>query len=78
MREVSLDEPIRYSPQDPIERWLNDLLCLDATSEIDELPLILSEIKEGMSFVNERMNELTQRLKREKNYIVVETPVLWA
>ena len=37
MKEVTLDEPIRYSPNDPIEKWLNDLLCLDATSEIDSL-----------------------------------------
>lgn len=28
--EVSLDEPIRYSPGDPVEKWLNKLLCLDA------------------------------------------------
>ena len=29
LREVSLDEPIRYAPGDPVERWLNKLLCLD-------------------------------------------------
>ncbi|VEU23397.1 DEKNAAC104576 [Brettanomyces naardenensis] len=28
--EVSLDEPIRYAPGDPVEAWLNRLLCLDA------------------------------------------------
>lgn len=28
--EVSLDEPIRYAPGDPVESWLNKLLCLDA------------------------------------------------
>lgn len=32
-REVSLDEPIRYGPGDPVEAWLNELLCLDATSK---------------------------------------------
>ena len=32
LREVSLDEPIRYARGDPIERWLHDILCLDATS----------------------------------------------
>jgi len=32
-----LDEPIRYAPNDPIERWLNDLLCLDATEDIAPL-----------------------------------------
>lgn len=28
--EVSLTEPIRYAPGDPVEGWLNKLLCLDA------------------------------------------------
>lgn len=31
LREVVLDEPIRYSPGDPVEKWLNKLLCLDVT-----------------------------------------------
>ena len=31
LREVKLDEPIRYSPGDNVEKWLNSLLCLDAT-----------------------------------------------
>lgn len=31
LKEVVLDEPIRYSPGDPVERWLNKLLCLDVT-----------------------------------------------
>lgn len=31
LREIKLDEPIRYSPGDEIEKWLNHLLCLDAT-----------------------------------------------
>ncbi|XP_043209969.1 RNA cytidine acetyltransferase-like, partial [Amphibalanus amphitrite] len=30
--EVSLDESIRYRPGDPIESWLNALLCLDASA----------------------------------------------
>ena len=37
LNEVSLDEPIRYGNGDPVERWLNDLLCLDATSSPDTL-----------------------------------------
>jgi N-acetyltransferase 10 len=37
LKEVSLDEPIRYGLNDPIEKWLNDLLCLKATEEIDQL-----------------------------------------
>ena len=35
--ETNLDEPIRYGKNDPVERWLNDLLCLDATQNSDEL-----------------------------------------
>lgn len=31
LREVVLEEPIRYAPGDPVEKWLNKLLCLDAT-----------------------------------------------
>jgi len=31
LREVSLDDPIRYAADDPIEKWLYDLLCLNAT-----------------------------------------------
>ena len=31
LREIKLDEPIRYGRNDKIEKWLNDLLCLDAT-----------------------------------------------
>lgn len=29
LHEVSLHESIRYAPADPVEKWLNDLLCLD-------------------------------------------------
>lgn len=31
LREIKLTEPIRYNPGDPVEQWLNKLLCLDAT-----------------------------------------------
>ncbi|KAL7272500.1 N-acetyltransferase 10 [Rhizina undulata] len=31
LRETTLAEPIRYAPNDPVEKWLNNLLCLDAT-----------------------------------------------
>ena len=34
---MSLDEPIRYGQSDPIEKWLNSLLCLDATQNNDDL-----------------------------------------
>ncbi|KAF2772117.1 DUF699-domain-containing protein [Teratosphaeria nubilosa] len=31
LREITLSEPIRYSQGDSVEKWLNKLLCLDAT-----------------------------------------------
>ena len=31
-REIHLIEPIRYSAKDPVERWINDLLCLNIDS----------------------------------------------
>ncbi|KAH9892164.1 GNAT acetyltransferase 2-domain-containing protein [Xylariomycetidae sp. FL2044] len=31
LREITLSEPIRYAQGDGVERWLNSLLCLDAT-----------------------------------------------
>ncbi|MCO5551203.1 hypothetical protein L7F22_004702 [Adiantum nelumboides] len=31
LKEVSLDEPIRYSDGDEVEKWLHQLLCLDAS-----------------------------------------------
>ncbi|KAI9727966.1 MAG: N-acetyltransferase 10 [Chrysothrix sp. TS-e1954] len=31
LREITLSEPIRYSAGDATEKWLNRLLCLDAT-----------------------------------------------
>jgi N-acetyltransferase 10 len=30
LREVTLEQPIRYGENDPVEQWLNKLLCLDA------------------------------------------------
>jgi N-acetyltransferase 10 len=31
LREMKLETPIRYSAGDKVEKWLNSLLCLDAT-----------------------------------------------
>lgn len=31
LREIKLETPIRYAAGDQVERWLNGLLCLDAT-----------------------------------------------
>uniref|UniRef100_A0A6A7GF83 RNA cytidine acetyltransferase n=1 Tax=Hirondellea gigas TaxID=1518452 RepID=A0A6A7GF83_9CRUS len=33
LREIELDEPIRYSMGDPVERWLTDLLCFDCSGK---------------------------------------------
>ena len=32
---INLEEPIRYGMGDDIERWLNELCCLDASEHID-------------------------------------------
>lgn len=31
LKEITLSDPIRYSPGDPLESWLNNLLLLEAT-----------------------------------------------
>lgn len=31
LREITLNEPIRYAPGDGVEKWMNTVLCLDAT-----------------------------------------------
>lgn len=31
LREITLSDPIRYAKGDPVEKWLNLVLCLDAT-----------------------------------------------
>jgi len=37
LNEIQLDQPIRYGNNDPIEKWLNELLCLDATKDVQGL-----------------------------------------
>ncbi len=32
LKELELSHPIRYAPGDPVEKWLNGLLCLDCDS----------------------------------------------
>lgn len=32
MLQVTLEESIRYKPGDDVEKWLTNLLCLDATN----------------------------------------------
>ncbi len=37
LKELKLEEPIRYSAGDPVEKWLNSLLCLDVPLTIKNL-----------------------------------------
>ena len=37
LREVALTEPVRYCAGDRVEKWLNDLLCLDAADALKPL-----------------------------------------
>jgi len=32
LKELQMQVPIRYGNGDPVEKWLNDLLCLDAST----------------------------------------------
>lgn len=36
-KKIELNESIRYASGDPIESWLNDLLCLDVASYIPNI-----------------------------------------
>ncbi|XP_078169083.1 RNA cytidine acetyltransferase 1-like [Carex rostrata] len=36
-KKIELNESIRYAPGDPIESWLNGLLCLDASNSIPNI-----------------------------------------
>ncbi|KAL8822639.1 MAG: hypothetical protein Q9191_006624, partial [Dirinaria sp. TL-2023a] len=37
LREITLSEPIRYAQGDSVEKWLNKVLCLDATLPTSKL-----------------------------------------
>ena len=54
LREVSLDEPIRYGPNDPVEAWLSQLLCLDAAEHAPPAPAALPHPDECELFYVER------------------------
>lgn len=34
LKEMAMTEPIRYGPNDPVERWLHTLLCLESSTEM--------------------------------------------
>jgi len=39
LREITLSEPIRYAQGDSVEKWLNKVLCLDATLPSSKLSI---------------------------------------
>jgi N-acetyltransferase 10 len=45
LREIKLDEPIRYSAGDNVEKWLHSILCLDAS--LSSIPKSLSSVGGG-------------------------------
>lgn len=52
--ELSLNTPIRYSAGDPVESWLNTLLCLDITSHSTRLVNIMPAPKDCDLFLVDR------------------------
>lgn len=54
LREVSLDEPIRYGPEDPVEQWLMSLLCLNAADHLPRVPPTLPHPDDCELFYVER------------------------
>jgi N-acetyltransferase 10 len=46
LQEVVLETPIRYAPDDPIERWLNELLCLDTRAVVRVAPTYFPPIEQ--------------------------------
>ena len=45
LKEFKLEEPIRYAGNDPVEKWLFDLLLLDAT--------VAAPLQEGLPHPND-------------------------
>ncbi|KAG1681159.1 hypothetical protein FOA52_015602 [Chlamydomonas sp. UWO 241] len=53
-REVTLNEPIRYAPGDPVEKWLHEVLCLDAAQHVPRAPAKLPHPDECELYYIER------------------------
>ena len=53
-REIILNEPIRYAYGDPVESWLNDLLCLNAAEYVPPVPARLPHPDECEVYYVER------------------------
>jgi N-acetyltransferase 10 len=54
LREVNLEEPIRYGPGDAVEQWLSQLLCLDAADHAPRVPPTLPHPDDCELFYVER------------------------
>ncbi|XP_078428150.1 RNA cytidine acetyltransferase 1-like [Wolffia australiana] len=51
-KKIELTESIRYASADPIESWLNDLLCLDVTKSIPALTRLPHPSECDLYYVN--------------------------
>jgi tRNA(Met) C34 N-acetyltransferase TmcA len=54
LREVSLEEPIRYGDEDEVEKWLMNLLCLNAADYVPRVPPVLPHPDDCELFYVER------------------------
>ena len=46
LTEITLDTPIRYSLNDPVEKWLNNLLCMDITANSTRMVSVMPAPKD--------------------------------
>ncbi|KAJ6803117.1 RNA cytidine acetyltransferase 1-like [Iris pallida] len=51
-KKIELNESIRYAPGDPIESWLNGLLCLDVASHIPNISRLPHPSECDLYYVN--------------------------
>ncbi|KAJ3671187.1 hypothetical protein LUZ60_008613 [Juncus effusus] len=51
-KKIELNESIRYAPGDPIESWLNGLLCLDVANHIPHISRLPDPKKCELYYVN--------------------------
>ncbi|KAJ3671189.1 hypothetical protein LUZ60_008615 [Juncus effusus] len=51
-KKIELNESIRYAPGDPIESWLNGLLCLDVAKHIPHISRLPDPKKCDLYYVN--------------------------
>ncbi|OMO55941.1 hypothetical protein CCACVL1_26892 [Corchorus capsularis] len=51
-KKIELSESIRYAPADPIETWLNALLCLDVTNSVPSISRLPPPSECDLYYVN--------------------------